>query len=234
MHYEPPLLQGTLIRRYQRFFADITTAEGGVMTIHCPNTGAMTGCADPGHMVWYQMSTNPKRKLAATWELATTSDDHWILINTQRANVVAGEALSSGLIPELAGDSVWREVPSGDSRLDFGLGDHRDNLHTYIEVKSVTLHAGNGLGLFPDAVTARGRKHLLHLAELARQGKRAVLLLVVGHSAIDRVAPAAAIDPAYAVAWEAAHAAGVEFLAWRVQHSPANIRLVAPVTVCHR
>ncbi|NJN52249.1 MAG: hypothetical protein HC809_11265, partial [Gammaproteobacteria bacterium] len=48
MKYSPPLLEGVLERRYKRFLADVVTANGERVTMHCPNTGAMTGCADPG------------------------------------------------------------------------------------------------------------------------------------------------------------------------------------------
>lgn len=231
MEFVPPLQAATLVRRYQRFFADVITADGRLLTIHCPNTGKMTGCAEPGFRVWYQPSSNPKRKLAATWELAANGAGEQIIVNTQRANQLVAEALASGRIAGLKGE-VQAEVKVGESRLDFALGE-RSAPHTFIEVKSVTLHAGDGLGLFPDTVTSRGRKHLELLANLARSGRRAVLLLVVGHSAIDRVAPAITIDPAYGAAWKAAHDAGVEFIAWRAAISPATLALEAAVTICH-
>ena len=95
MQFNKPLEVGILHQRYKRFLADIEFAAQpqSIETVHCPNTGAMTGCAEPGYKVWCSVSDNPKRKYAKTWELAQNFASDWIVINTQRANQVAGEAL---------------------------------------------------------------------------------------------------------------------------------------------
>ncbi|VFS72004.1 Sugar fermentation stimulation protein A [Kluyvera cryocrescens] len=62
MQFTPPLQSATLIKRYKRFLADVVTSSGDIFTLHCPNTGAMTGCATPGDTVWYSTSDNTKRK----------------------------------------------------------------------------------------------------------------------------------------------------------------------------
>ena len=89
MQFTSPLLRGTLLKRYKRFFADILLDSGEQITAHCPNTGAMTGCADPGFIAWVSPSDNPKRKLKFTWELAVTPKGDWISVNTHRANKYA-------------------------------------------------------------------------------------------------------------------------------------------------
>ena len=84
MKFSPPLQHATLVQRYKRFLADVITPEGEQLTLHCPNTGAMTGCATPGDRVWYSTSENTKRKYAHTWEMTETQNGSFICVNTLR------------------------------------------------------------------------------------------------------------------------------------------------------
>ncbi|TPV57965.1 DNA/RNA nuclease SfsA [Aestuariibacter sp. GS-14] len=226
MQFTSPLLRGTLIRRYKRFFADILLDSGEHITAHCPNTGAMTGCAEPGFITYVSPANNPKRKLKFTWELVFTPQQHWIGINTQHANTLASEAIKQGIHPLFEHlQAVRREVkaPDGQSRFDFCLT-QQDNSLCYLEVKSVTLADGKQ-GYFPDAVTTRGTKHVQGLAELARTGVDTCLFFCVQHSAIEQVSVAHHIDPAYALAVEDAVAAGVKVLAVSCKMSEEKITI---------
>ncbi len=227
MLFNPPLEQGRLIRRYKRFLADIETASGELLTIHCPNTGSMFNCMVEGGEVWFSRSNDPKRKLPGTWELAETPQGRWACVNTARANPLVEEALREGVISELAGfTTLKREVPYGEenSRIDFRL--EYPSGPAYVEVKSVTLgFDGTAVAAFPDAKTQRGAKHMRELASLARQGIRAVQLYCVNLSGIDAVRPAEEIDAAYAAAVREAKAAGVEVLAYGALLTSTEIRL---------
>ena len=186
------------------------------MTMHVANTGAMTGCATPSDTVWYSTSDNLKRKYPNSWELTYTQAQHWICVNTIRANQLTEEALRQGKITEFAQHSnLRREVKYGDesSKIDFHLYDQSDR-ETFIEVKSVTL-LENNQGYFPDAVTERGQKHLRELMAMAAQGHRAVLLFAVLHSGINSVKPAQHIDEKYAKLLSEAKHKGVEILAYK-------------------
>lgn len=199
MQFFPPLQRATLIQRYKRFLADVITPDGRELTLHCPNTGAMTGCATPGDTVWYSTSENTKRKYPHTWELTETQAGALICVNTLWANRLTKEALENDWLSELSGYSELRsEVKYGAerSRIDFMLqaGFQPD---CYIEVKSVTL-ADHAQGYFPDAITQRGQKHLRELMSVAAEGQRAVILFAVLHSAITRFSPARHIDMKYA------------------------------------
>lgn len=207
-------LRGRLVRRYRRFFADVATEDGETLTVHCPNPGSMLGCATPGAAVRCSTSDNPRRKLRHTLEMIRAGRA-WIGLHTGRANAVVARALEAGIVPELAGyGEIRREVRVGEgTRLDFALARRRgDRRAAYVEVKSVTLAEGS-LALFPDSVTERGRRHVETLERLRRRGSRAVLLFLVQRADCDRVAPADAIDPAYATALRAAARAGVEIFA---------------------
>jgi sugar fermentation stimulation protein A len=233
MRFTTPLEQGRLIRRYKRFLADIVTEAGDHLCIHCPNTGSMLNCMGEGARVWFQRNSDPKRKLPGTWELVETPQGRLACVNTARANRLVEEALLAGVIEELTGfTALKREVAYGvensrvDFRLDFPEGP------AFVEVKSVTLGFGNtAVAAFPDAVTARGARHLRELAALARDGMRAVQLYCVNLSGVEAVRPASEIDPLYAAALRDAVEAGVEVLAYGVEISPEAIRLTRPLPV---
>jgi sugar fermentation stimulation protein A len=180
----------------------------------------MTGCLYPGESVWLSPASNPERKLAWTWELAWAPSQGWIGVNTQRANQWVREALVARRIEGLKGwTHLQREVRDGHgSRIDFCL-EWAFGQRIWIEVKSVTLHLGEGLGAFPDAVSARGRRHLEALSGIVARGGRAVLFFCVQHQSIDRVCAAAHIDPSYAEALEKAIEAGVEVMVWGMDFS---------------
>lgn len=216
MEFEPALQPATLIKRYKRFLADVTLPSGEEITIHCANTGAMTGCATPGDTIWYSTSNNTKRKYPYSWELTQTAHGHFICINTLRANQLVAQALTEKHIPELSEYGVIKpEVKYGteNSRIDFfltqnGLPD------CFIEVKSVTL-LENNQGFFPDAVTLRGQKHLRELMHIAKEGKRAILLFVALHTGIHVASAAAHIDKQYAQLLEETRQSGVEVLCYQ-------------------
>lgn len=137
MHFNPPLEPATLIKRYKRFLADITLPDDSERTIHCANTGAMTGCATPGNTVWYSTSDNAKRKYPNSWEISETDKGHRICVNTARANQLAVEAIENKTIVELLGyDALRTEVKYGseNSRIDILLEDS-EKPPCYIEVK---------------------------------------------------------------------------------------------------
>lgn len=233
MQFDPPLARGTLVRRYKRFLADILTAQGQPLTLHCPNTGSMRACLKEGAPCWYSDSGSSSRKYRHTWEIATTPDGFLAGINTHRANALVQELLSAGAEPALSAyQQIRREVKYGqeNSRVDFLLSGPALP-DCYVEVKNVTLHEGGGLGQFPDAVSARGAKHLRELIGLVAQGYRAVLFFCVQHTGVTRVAPADHIDPEYGRLLRQARQQGVEIIAWRATLSAQEIRLEQPLPV---
>lgn len=232
MQFSPPLQRATLVKRYKRFLADVITSDGTELTLHCPNTGAMTGCAEPGDTVWYSTSENTKRKYPHTWELTETQNGALICVNTLWANRLTKEALEQGRVSELSGYSTLKsEVKYGAerSRIDFLLqADFRPDC--YIEVKSVTL-AEKDFGFFPDAITERGQKHLRELMSVAAEGKRAVIFFAVLHSAITRFSPARHIDAKYAQLLIEAQRKGVEILVYKAELSAGSMTLKEPLPI---
>jgi len=215
MRFMNPLISGRLVRRYKRFLSDVELKNGDRVTAHCPNPGSMLGLAEPGLAVWLSPSRNPARKLAFTWELVDAGTS-LVGINTGCANEVVAEACTERRIQELAGyPKLRREVRYGEnSRIDFLL-EAPGGAACYVEVKSVTLRrdgdrAAEPRAEFPDAVTARGAKHLGELARVVEAGGRAVLFYLVQRGDCRRVTVASDIDPGYARAFGEARARGVE------------------------
>jgi len=228
------LNKATLIKRYKRFLADVILEDGSETTLHVANTGAMTGCAEPGDTIWYSTSANPKRKYPFSWEVTQTKDNHFICVNTMRANQLVEEAIKAESISELMGyKSLKREVKYGNenSKVDIYLS-QRTSTSTkkdaYVEVKSVTLlgqtteQNADGQGFFPDAVTVRGQKHLRELTSLSQQGSRTVLFFAILHSGINKVSAANHIDKKYGELLKAAQNANVEVIAYK-----ANFQLIS-------
>lgn len=223
MRLPEPLYPGVLIRRYQRFLADVLLQNGVTVTAHCPNSGSMKGCSVPGSEVLLSRSNNPKRKHPFTWELVR-ANGLWVGINTGLPNALVREALVQEKVPELAGyDHIRSEVRYGaDSRIDLLLTGQTGCC--YVEVKNVTLVDGER-ALFPDSVTVRGQKHLRELMEVVRNGGRGVIFFVVQREDARTLSPADAIDPDYGNLLRLAVGNGVEALAYQASVSPREILL---------
>ncbi|WP_462157427.1 DNA/RNA nuclease SfsA [Pseudoalteromonas sp. GB56] len=235
MLFSPPLQRATLLKRYKRFLVDLRHPDGHEFTVHCANTGKMTGCADPGVIAYYSTSDNAKRKYPHSLELSSNTAGDLICVNTALANKVAIEAIEQGVISELAGyDTLLSEVKYGDenSRIDILLQDS-NKANCYIEVKSVTLLEENGRGYFPDAQTLRGQKHLRELMAMKALGHRAVLLFAVLHTGIENVAAADHIDPKYAQLLSEAVQAGVEVLAYKAKVNEQGVTLTHALEFIH-
>ncbi|MEA5463649.1 DNA/RNA nuclease SfsA [Leptothoe sp. PORK10 BA2] len=226
VHTFPPLLAGTLLKRYKRFMADIELSSGETITAHCPNTGPMTGVCHVGGRVMVSRSDNPKRKLAYTWELAEVQDNGptWVGVNTALPNQVVQAALEQHIFKQLEPyDTLKREVPYGEnSRIDFLLT--TADRPIYVEVKNSTW-AQERLCLFPDTVTTRGQKHLRELTDLVPKS-RAVMLYFINRGDCDRFAPGDSADPQYGQLLRSAIAAGVEVLPCRFDISPNGIQYI--------
>lgn len=229
MRFLQPLQPAIFLRRYKRFLVDVRLPDHSEITVHCPNTGSMTGCLAPECEVRLHASDSPTRKYRYTLEL-TRPGDGWIGVNTSRTNSLVREAMLAGVVTEFGQiDHCQSEVKvSAKSRLDFMLQSGRQAI--YVEVKNCTL-AENGVALFPDAVTTRGSKHLRELIALRRQGHGAAVFFCVQRHDASRFSPASDIDKEYGYALNEAAQAGVMVLAYQaeVEEGGIEIRRSLPV-----
>ena len=227
MHLPQARQSGILLKRYKRFLADVRLADGRVLTVHCPNSGSMRGCSEPGRPVVISRSDNPTRKYPWTLEMVH-QDGVWIGVHTGRTNSLVREALANGVIDDFGRIlAITPEVVvSAKSRLDFLI--ETDWGEVYLEVKNCSLAEGR-VALFPDAVTVRGTKHLAELVQLTGKGFGAAVLFCIQRADADRCMPAARIDPSYARAVAAAVARGVRFLAYRAEVRPEGVTLTTKI-----
>lgn len=240
----PPLQSGILIRRYKRFLADVQLDSGEVVTVHCPNTGPMTGVCIPGSPVMLSHNTSKTRKYPYTWELIQLSSVWveessvldfatlqaqkqltWVGVNTALPNRVIYLALIERLFPELGNyTEIKKEVPYGmnlKSRIDFLLTGVEKPI--YLEVKNTTWCKGK-TALFPDTVTERGQKHLKELIEIVKQGDRAVMLYFINRGDCTEFASGDSADPVYGELLKKAISEGVEVLPCRFDVTPEGIQ----------
>jgi sugar fermentation stimulation protein A len=220
----PELTPGTLIRRYKRFLADVRLENGATVTAHCPNSGSMKACCQPGRPVYLSFHDNPKRKLKYTWELIHMPAS-LVGVNTQVPNRLTAHAIASGDVAELNGyETVRREVKAGsNSRIDILLSSP-GRRPCYVEVKNCTL-VTDGAATFPDAVTVRGQKHLMELRDLVAAGCRCAMFFLIQRMDADWFAPADHIDPEYGRKLRKASQNGVEIIVYDVTIDLKSIRL---------
>ncbi len=217
MRLPGPIVKGTLRARRKRFLADVSLDSGEQIVAHVPNTGSMKGTSEPGSPVALSHRPEPGRKLHWTLELVRFGDC-WVGVDTALTNRIVEEAVRAGRIGPLRGyGSLRREVRYGQrSRIDLLLEGKKGRC--YVEVKNVSYRSGRR-GLFPDAVTERGARHLLELERMVREGHRAVIFFLVNRDDCGSFGPAREIDPAYGEALDRAVAAGVEPLAYRARNT---------------
>jgi len=226
--FQSSLEEATLITRYKRFLADVKLSNGQVITIHCPNTGSMKNCQDPGSKIWFSTVNKKTRKYPQTWQFVEVYDSELVGINTGLANKLVLEAIEGGVIKQITNFSRLRtEVSYGteNSRIDILLEDDRSRC--YIEVKNVSFGVSGKIGLFPDAITVRGQKHLKELITVRKAGDRAILFFCVQHTGVEKVSPAEEIDPVYTDLLRKALAVGVEVIAYQaaIDISSSTIKL---------
>jgi sugar fermentation stimulation protein A len=224
----PELVPGKLVKRYKRFLADVKLGNGQLVTAHCPNTGSMIGCSEPGSPVFLTYHDDPKRKLNHTWQLIQTPAS-LVGVNTMIPNRLVERSIRAGVIPEFkSAVNVRREVSIGNrSRIDLQLI-NADGRACYIEIKNCTL-VEDGIARFPDAVTARGVKHLNELERLCAQGNQCVMFYFIQRMDACGFQPADHIDPAYGATLRRVTKNGVQVMAYDVHVDLRGIRLRRPI-----
>ena len=195
MNFKRTLISGEFIKRYKRFFVDIKVGES-IITAHCPNTGSMMGLLKKGNKVLLSESDDPKRKLKYTLQIIKDNKTN-VGVNTHLTNIIVFNALQKSIIKDFENfDEIKREVKFGsNTRFDFLLS--KNDKKSFIEVKNVTLSREKNVAEFPDAITARGFKHVEELLEASKKGFEIYLLFVIQRDDCSKFKLAKDIDPKY-------------------------------------
>ena len=223
MKFKERLLQGTLVKRYKRFFADLKY-KNKIITAHCPNSGSMLGLLDKGNKVWFSLSDNPNRKLKYTLEMIEVKNKK-VGINTLLTNKIVLEALKYKKIANLVKfDQIKSETKFSEStRFDFLLSNKKEKC--FLEVKNVTLLRKKKIAEFPDAITTRGTKHLNELCNAKKQGYQSYILYLIQRENCNSFKIAKDIDEKYKIAFTKALKSGVKILCYDCKLSDEEIKL---------
>ena len=223
MKFKERLLQGSLIKRYKRFFVDIKYNNINI-TAHCPNPGSMLGLLKIGNKVWFSESNNPKRKLKYTLEIIEV-ENKLVGINTLLSNKIVLEALNQKKIKSLIKYyNIKTEVKfSNKTRFDFLISNNIKKC--FLEVKNVTLVRKKGIAEFPDSVTSRGKKHLKELIIANKKGYQSYMIYIVQREDCKLFKIAEDIDKEYKTTLDEAAKDGVNILCYDCKLSSEEIRI---------
>ena len=172
IHYENTV-PGVFVRRVNRFVAEVRI-DGKQENIHVKNTGRLRELLVPEAKVTLQKAEDPDRKTAYDLISVYKPQLRWVNIDSLAPNELMKQEIMG-----LDYDLVKPEYTYGDSRFDFYMERRGERYLT--EVKGCTLAADlkRGIGLFPDAPTERGVKHLDELAAAAKKGYHCSIHLFV-------------------------------------------------------
>ena len=223
MKFKKKLLQGTLIKRYKRFFVDIKY-QNRTINAHCPNPGSMMGLLDKGNGVWFSESDNLKRKLRYTLEMVEV-DKTLVGINTQLTNKIVLEALNQKKIKNLIKfNNIKTEVKFSDkTRFDFLISNNKTKC--FLEVKNVTLVREKKIAEFPDSITSRGTKHLKELISAKKKGFESYILYLIQRDDCKSFKIAKDIDEEYKSTFNEAIKNGVKILCYDCKLGIEEIKL---------
>ena len=175
MNFFGPTEKAIFINRPNRFVV-VCSFNGKTIKAFLPNPGRLWELLLPGAVLYLEKSFQPGRKLPYT-VVAIEREGRPVMAHTHRTNDLVEHLLRKGMIPGLEGTEITRrEVQHGNSRFDFLLKRRKEEV--YLEVKSCTLF-GKSIAMFPDAVTARGKKHVEELAEMKDHGKSGAVVFLI-------------------------------------------------------
>ena len=212
---------GTFIKRLNRFVG-LAQINNSIVKTHIHDPGRLRELLINGAQIIVREHQHLKK--TDYYLLAVKHGNTWVLIDSALHSKIVEEAIRLGLIEELQGYTIAKaEAKVGRSRIDFLLkADGKPPL--LLEVKGCTL-VKNGIALFPDAPTERGRRHLLELASSLRHGCYAMVLFLITRGDAKIFRPYAEVDPKFTEALKQAHECGVMLTAYKAPFNPLGMEI---------
>ena len=217
------IIKAEFIKRMNRFIAQVRI-EDQIETVHVKNTGRLQELLLPNAKVTLQRTDNPDRSTAYDLISVYKPRLKWVNIDSLAPNELMKQQLMS-----LNYDVVRPEYTFGDSRFDFYM--EREGEKYLTEVKGCTLAADlkRGIGLFPDAPTERGVKHLEELAAAAKEGYHCQIVFVIQMNGIHMVFPNDDTQPEFGQALVRAAKAGVQVVYYSCHVEADSIKITGVV-----
>lgn len=219
--FDYDLYAGTFLKRPNRFLAHLEIG-GKEVEAHVPDPGRLKELLLPDVEVLVRYNPSPNRKTDWTLTLVKKGDV-WVCINTAIPNDFVNRLLQGQHLPEFSRfNHVQPEAAYENSRFDFYM--QNEESEYWLEVKSVSL-VNNGIGLFPDAPTTRGTRHLDHLIDIRKNGIEAGVLFMVQRSDARQFAPNWITDPDFSATLKKAHGFGVDITVYTSEVEKEGIAL---------
>jgi len=224
MKFEQPLVEGKLIRRHNRFLAEVRLGTGEQITAHCANPGSMDGVSEPGSKVLLSIKDDSKTKFKHHLEIVYSGRIP-VGVHTGRPISIVSEALCRGQIPELAGYANLRRQKRSKTKNRVDLILEGNSLRPcHIVVENVTM-ATEEACYFPDAKYTEGIETGQHLTNLIREGNRAMVIFVAQRGDVSNLKLADRVDGEFTQSFRDTIARGVELLAFKAKVSRRGIEL---------
>lgn len=230
MRFPKPLVPGVFNERPNRFLG-VVDVRGNSTLCFIPNPGRMSELLYPGSDV-YLLEKNyfsRRRHRKTGYDLVLVDlDGTLVSIDSRAPNTLVAEAIDENSLPMFYGMEIRKKEPLfKDSRLDFHL--QGDSGSLLLEVKSCTL-VEDRTGLFPDAPTKRGRRHLRTLMKALKLGRSAIMFVIQRIDA-DTLRPNEVTDPQFAEVLREAAGLGVEVYAYSCEVTLRSVSIFRQVDI---
>jgi sugar fermentation stimulation protein A len=218
MRFIEPLREATLLKRTDRYLAEIMFDDMQHGTIICPYYHDLLSCETLGSRIWCSKRYREGSILSYQWELVEVDGGQLVGINETNSKKVIEEAILSGEIVTLSGyQNISKDIEISTSKynIDFLLTNESDQ-NCYVAIQHIFWGDEIMRGFYPQQSLELDLYILRELYLLCEQGARVVLLFAVQNNSVNILYPARHIAPEYLSLLERAMKKGLEVYAYKI------------------